>query len=142
MLVNGDGIPKDLVQAAKWFQKAAEKGYPMPRVSWLRCMKPVRGSLKIPPKRRNGTRRSLNRETWRRCIGWGSFMKWHGGGKDLTTAASWFHKAADQGNLDAQIKMGVMYYLGEGVAKDPAQTALWYRKAADQGSADAQYRLG
>ena len=49
---------------------------------------------------------------------------------------------ADQGNAEAQFKLGGMYYKGRGVPQDNAQAAAWYRKAAEQGDADAQYNLG
>ena len=51
-------------------------------------------------------------------------------------------KAADQGNADAQARLGVRYAKGEGVPQDPAEAVRWFRKAADQGNADAQVFLG
>ena len=50
-------------------------------------------------------------------------------------------KAAEQGNADAQNKLGRMYDNGEGVAKDAVEAAKWYRKSAEQGNADAQNNL-
>jgi TPR repeat protein len=49
---------------------------------------------------------------------------------------------ADQGNAEAQLKLGIMYYQGEGVSPDHAEAAKWLRKAADQGNAEAQLKLG
>ncbi|HQL08649.1 MAG TPA: tetratricopeptide repeat protein, partial [Lentisphaeria bacterium] len=51
-------------------------------------------------------------------------------------------KAAEQGNADAQCKLGIMYHDGEGAPKDLAEAVKWLRKAAEQGHADAQSRLG
>jgi hypothetical protein len=83
-----------------------------------------------------------------------------------------FRKAAEQGDADAQYKLGVLYYEvweGQGVLQDDTQAAFWrrtirawrawinsadpynwrytqavywFRKAAEQGDADAQYVLG
>ena len=53
-----------------------------------------------------------------------------------------FKKAADQGNADAQLNLGISYATGIGVLKDPKQAVAWYQKAADQGNAKAQYNLG
>ena len=53
-----------------------------------------------------------------------------------------FEKAADQGHVDAQYKLGWMYYHGCGVEKDPSQEIKWYEKAAQQGHVNAQYELG
>ena len=40
--------------------------------------------------------------------------------------------AAVQGDVDAQIKLGNMYYHGEGVEQDHTKAMVWYRKAADK----------
>ncbi|RYG98277.1 MAG: sel1 repeat family protein [Alphaproteobacteria bacterium] len=51
-------------------------------------------------------------------------------------------KAAEQGNAEAQNKLGFMYFRGDGVPQDYAQSMNWFRKAAEQGDADAQHNLG
>ena len=51
-------------------------------------------------------------------------------------------KAAEQGDVDAQGRLGVMYLHGRGVAQDDKQAVAWTRKAAEQGEAIAQYNLG
>jgi len=61
---------------------------------------------------------------------------------DYKQAAAWYRKAADQGNIDAQIHLADLYRDGRGVARDMAQATVWYRKAADQGDAGAQGTLG
>ena len=62
--------------------------------------------------------------------------------EDDRQAASWYRKAAEQGNASAQNNLGVMYGSGEGVPEDDRQAVFWYRKAAEQGDASAQYNLG
>ena len=57
-------------------------------------------------------------------------------------AVSWYRKAVEQGNAQAQFNLGNSYADGEGVAKDQVQAVSWYRKAAEQGLASAQYNLG
>ncbi len=49
---------------------------------------------------------------------------------------------AEQGDAFAQLKLGLMYYAGEGVPKNYAEAVRWHRKAAEQGNADAQTSLG
>ncbi|PMG31544.1 hypothetical protein BCU94_07345 [Shewanella sp. 10N.286.52.C2] len=53
-----------------------------------------------------------------------------------------FKSAAEQGYVDAQFNLGVIYGNGQGVTKDDKQAVAWYRKAADQGNASAQSKLG
>lgn len=61
---------------------------------------------------------------------------------DYKQAAFWYRKAADQGNISAQIHLADLYRDGRGVARDMAQAVVWYRKAADQGDVGAQGTLG
>jgi hypothetical protein len=57
-------------------------------------------------------------------------------------ALKWFRKSAEQGDADAQLTLGIIYYEGKGVARDLAESAKWYSKSADQGDAYAQLGLG
>ena len=49
---------------------------------------------------------------------------------------------AKAGNADAEHLLGLMYYMGRGVAQDYKQALAWHRKAALKGKADAQYVVG
>jgi Sel1 repeat len=51
-------------------------------------------------------------------------------------------QAAEQGDANAQFRLGTLYYKGQGVAQDYAEAARWYRKAAGQGQPEAQCYLG
>lgn len=62
--------------------------------------------------------------------------------RNLTAAATWYLRAAEQGYAKAQINLAVMYKFGEGVPLDYAKAASWFRKAADQGDSAAQVNLG
>ena len=57
---------------------------------------------------------------------------------DYATAIQLLRPFADQGNADAQSRLGLLYANGRGVPQDDAAAANWYQKAADQGNADAQ----
>lgn len=67
----------------------------------------------------------------------------HGRGveKDLTEAAKWYRKAAEQGNALAQYYLGTFYANGTGVEKNLPEATAWYRKAAAQGVPQAQTAL-
>jgi uncharacterized protein len=49
---------------------------------------------------------------------------------------------ATTGNPVAQYKLGMLYYLGQGVPEDEKQAIILWKKAAAQGSIDAMYQLG
>jgi len=51
-------------------------------------------------------------------------------------------KAAEQGDVKAQLKLGDMYLKGSVVEEGRATAREWFTKAAEQGSTTAQYNLG
>lgn len=62
--------------------------------------------------------------------------------KDYQKAFAWIEKAAKQGLQAAQLDLGTLYDVGEGVEKNLKTAAMWYQKAANQGEIAAQYNLG
>ena len=62
--------------------------------------------------------------------------------KNYTTAATWYLKAAEQGHLVAQSRLGVIYGEGYGVPKNYEISIKWYTRAALQGDAEGQYNVG
>lgn len=60
---------------------------------------------------------------------------------DYTQDAVWYRKAADQGDATAEYYLGFAYRHGQGVCQDDVQAVFWYRKAAEQGNAAAKAEL-
>jgi TPR repeat protein len=58
--------------------------------------------------------------------------------QDNKQAALWLQKSAEQGNIIAQVELGVVY----DKMQDYAQAFTWYSKATEQGNARAQFNLG
>ncbi|MBU3853790.1 MAG: SEL1-like repeat protein [Candidatus Paraprevotella stercoravium] len=50
-------------------------------------------------------------------------------------------KAAERGDVTAQLKLGDMYYSGNGTTKDNEKALNWYTKAAKRGNVEAQFKL-
>ena len=61
---------------------------------------------------------------------------------DYATVLREFRPPADQGDANAQLQRGLMYYDGQSVPKDDAKALTWFRKAAEQGHAGAQLLVG
>ena len=61
---------------------------------------------------------------------------------DFATALTVLEPLAEQGNVEAQLRLGLMYHKGLGVTADSAKAMKWLRLAADQENAQAQYVLG
>jgi hypothetical protein len=53
------------------------------------------------------------------------YYKGHGVPQDYAAAVSWYRKAADQGDANAQGNLGVMYAKGQGVPQDYVQAHKW-----------------
>jgi uncharacterized protein len=65
----------------------------------------------------------------------------HGASVNKARALSWYLKAAEQGDADAQNNAGYMLYRGEGSPNSKpnyVEAYFWLRKAAEQDSAAAQ----
>jgi TPR repeat protein len=50
---------------------------------------------------------------------------------------SWYRKAAEQGDADAQVNLGILYGMGQGVPQDYAAAHMWFNLAAARGNKDA-----
>ena len=62
--------------------------------------------------------------------------------KDYAKAAIVFERAAARGSVDAQRRLGFMYYHGEGVAQDNPRAVALFRKAAEAGDIQSASNLG
>jgi TPR repeat protein len=62
--------------------------------------------------------------------------------KDYSTALSLWRPLAEQGNVEAQRGLGILYENGLAVGRDEKLATDLFRKAALGGDAEAQYRLG
>ena len=54
---------------------------------------------------------------------------------------AWAAKDSEDGDVDAQLSLGVCYYQGQGVERNILMAVKWFRKAAEQGYVIAQYWL-
>lgn len=56
-------------------------------------------------------------------------------------AAEYFRKSAEQGNIEGQYGLAIMYTAGDGVPKDMNEAKKWFTQAAEQGSAKSIHAL-
>lgn len=68
--------------------------------------------------------------------------KQHYSKKEYSQAVACFREAAEKGDAEAQLNLGVCYSDGHGVTQDHFEAVKWFRKSADQGNAEGQVRLG
>lgn len=58
--------------------------------------------------------------------------------KDETAAVEWFKKAANQGDIDAQYNLALMYANGMGTDKNELQAYFWSMLSGEKGNKNAQ----
>jgi len=61
--------------------------------------------------------------------------------RDLSQAAYWYRKAADQGDPGAQVDIGYFYLAGIGVKPDAEQAVRWFQRASASGSCAGKLNL-
>ena len=61
---------------------------------------------------------------------------------DYAAAAEHFQRGCDEGDAQSQVRLGMLYHAGSGVARDLAKAAELWHLAADQGNAIAECNLG
>ena len=64
----------------------------------------------------------------------GDYYAGRGVARDLSQAAYWYKKAADQGDPGAQVQIGYFYLAGIGVKQDNGQALRWFQRASSSGS--------
>ena len=60
---------------------------------------------------------------------------------DYATAFREWLPRAQQGSVEAQYNLGLLYAQGQGVPQDAGQAIQWFRRAADQGYAPIGARI-
>ena len=53
--------------------------------------------------------------------------------QDYAEAFRWYRKAAEQGDVQAQYNLGLMYYNGQGVRQNFHLSKEWFGKVCDSG---------
>ena len=137
---DGRGMPRDLVLAAKLYEKLASAGYA-----------PAQFKLGSFHEKGSGVIRDVGQaKSWYgKAAERGNIRAMHNlavlhaenpgatGKPDFATAASWFRRAAEYGVRDSQYNLAVLYARGLGVGQDLVQSHFWFSAAAAQGDDEA-----
>ncbi len=62
--------------------------------------------------------------------------------EEYASALRLYTSAAEQGHIEAQYNLAMMYIEGRGAPQNNIEAVKWFKLAAEQGYSDAQYRLG
>jgi len=137
-----DGIPKDINEAIRWYEKAAAKGDVGAMVSL---------GLIYQSQRKNDTKAA---EWFGKAADTGNviamsalsrlYADGKGVPKDAQISFEWSKKAAEADKADEfmAFDLAVKYVEGNGTRQDFVEATLWFRKAADKGLPIAMQKLG
>ncbi len=136
--VEGRGVPANLEEAARWYERAASKG-----------LAPAQFRYASMLEKGQGVRKDLAaaHKLYVAAAGKGNAKAMHNlaviyaegaeGKPDYASAAQWFRKAAEYGVADSQFNLGVLAARGLGTEKNIAESYKWFALAAAQGDRDA-----
>lgn len=134
----GQGVPQSLDAAARWFERAANKG-----------LTPAQFRLASLYEKGQGVKKDLKeaRRLYIAAADKGNAKAMHNlavlyaegidGKPDYRTASQWFHKAANRGISDSQYNLGILNARGIGIEKNFAESYKWFALAAAQGDKEA-----
>jgi localization factor PodJL len=134
----GKGVPSNLEEAAKWYDRAARAG-----------VVPAIFRIGTFYEKGMGVKKDVDiaRRYYTQAADRGSAKAMHnlavldadggGAGANYKSAAQWFRKAAERGVADSQFNLGILYARGIGVEQNLAESFKWFSLAAAQGDADA-----
>lgn len=138
-LANGEGVKQDMVEAAKWFERAANQGLAAAQYRLATQYEKGRG-VKQDDR--------LARDWYEKAAQGGNVKAMHnlavihaegrGTAQDFKTAAGWFTQAADFGLGDSQYNLAILNERGLGIPKNPVDAYKWLdiaAKGGDQGAA-------
>ncbi len=141
-LGEGRGVPQDVEEAARWYQRSAQQGFAL---SQYRLGTYFERGLGVP--------RDVGRaQAWyQRAAEQGNVKAMHNlavilagrdnGGPDYTRAAQWFQKAAEHGLRDSLFNLAILHESGLGVEQDFHKAYKYLALAAQSGDQQAVKRL-
>ena len=140
---NGQGVPQDYKEAAKWYRKAAEQGDAEAQCRLGRMYQNGKGVSQDYKEAAKWYHKAAEQGNVKAQISLAiAYRNGDGVPQDHKKALYWFTKAAEQGNASGQWMLGSMYEFVQDISQDYKKAAKWYRKSAEQGNASGQYLLG
>lgn len=137
------GIEKDVHEAAKWLEKAAEKGMVDSQRKFADLCYDGIGVQQNYEQAFKWFRKAADQGDTCAQYNLGCFYQYGIGiEQNEVEAVKWYRKASEQGDAHAQNSLGKCYYYGHGVDEDNVEAVKWFREAAQQGDDEAQYNLG
>ena len=136
--MEGRGVPANLEEAARWYERAASKGLVPAQFRYASMLEKGQGVKKDL---------AAAQKLYLAAASKGHAKAMHNlavlyaegvdGKPDYANAAQWFRRAAEHGVADSQYNLGVLTARGLGTDKNIAESYKWFALAAAQGDRDA-----
>lgn len=136
--VEGRGVPANLEEGARWFERAASKGLTPAQFRYASMLEKGQGvkkdlaaaqKLYIAAASKGHAKAMHNLAVL--------YAEGAEGKPDYASAAQWFRKAAEHGVADSQYNFGVLAARGLGTERNIAESYKWFALAAAQGDKEA-----
>ena len=145
MYANGKGVAKDPSQAVAWFRRAADLGDPSAQYNLALMYERGEGVPKNYHEAVQWLTKAADLNLVPAMMDLAEFSMRPPDPaltKDVPKAVKYYEKAAETGNVMAQINLASIFSKGLEGKPDYEQAAKWYQKAADEGDRDGQFGLG
>ena len=136
--VEGRGVPLNLEEAARWFERAASKGITPAQFRYASMLEKGQGVKKDLAAAQRLYIAAANKGHAKAMHNLAVlYAEGAEGRPDYATAAEWFRKAAQHGVADSQYNLGVLAARGLGTEKNLIEAYKWFALAAAQGDREA-----
>ena len=128
----GDGVGKDLAEAAKWYRMAAEEGHAQGMFELSKCYTFGFGVRKNRVTAGKWLREAAEHGHVTAMLLLGRWLlkeESSGVGYDPREAVKWFRRAAENGDARAMFELGECYEDGIGMKKEPDLAYRWFCRA-------------
>jgi len=137
MYEEGEGVPQDYKEAAKWYLVLAEQGIALAQSNLGSLYYNGQGVSQDYKEAAKWFREAANQGTAAAQHSLGvMYSNGQGVPQDYKEAVRWWKLAAEQNHASAQNNLGTMYDYGRGVPQDYVQAHMWYNLAAASGGDD------
>ena len=140
--LDGDGVPANPADAAKWLERAAQQGQAVAQYRLGAVYERGQGVTANAATATHWYQLAANQGNRKAMHNLAvAYASGAAGKKDMAEAARWFAKAAALGLADSQFNLAVLYERGDGVPQSLLDAYKWYAIAANQGDAESKTRL-
>ena len=140
--LDGDGVPANPADAAKWLERAAGQGQAVAQYRLGAVYERGQGVTANPATATHWYQLAANQGNRKAMHNLAvAFASGAAGKKDMAEAARWFAKAAALGLADSQFNLAVLYERGDGVPQSLLDAYKWYAIGAGQGDAESKSRV-